>query len=451
MSAQVSNEKPTLNGVRIRARKRDAKAQAKYEPEDFRENVFQVTKDIEPKDYSKISSALDIAGNTLDYRRYGDTFFELLVTGGLIAPGGVIEYDEDYGRLPFCLFELASGDDPLVGAKSWNALIHKLTRRYKYLERIFSKTSQHVLENVHRYSEDDNRKLAVGMGVLISSGFLTMEPLKTLQKEHLTKDGVALRFFTDLVRVYLKDTSVDQLRRALAKARIDQLIDFFPPNKRDDDCLTRHFEAEDMSELIEVHVAARANAERGNLFYDLVDIVNDAKLVRDAAAAAAEKDNDVDVDKDKYKATNISLAKAAKTAMRANKWDEPQVVVLVWDAIMSPTESALKVEQMEQQSFVQIKRHSPVLELLTSEPKSEIALLKHIQAHAYRDPRLTKYFGRIVYELYSADVLSDSAIIFWASKGANPEGKAVFLEQTRSLVRKLETMASDEEEDSDDE
>ncbi|KAJ2400391.1 hypothetical protein GGI23_002063 [Coemansia sp. RSA 2559] len=441
------------------SKSRDAKAQAKYEPEDFRESVFQVTKDIEPKDYSKISSALDTAGNTLDYRRYGDTFFELLVTGGLIAPGGIIEYDEDYGRLPFCLFELASGDDPLAGAKNWNALIHKLTRRYKYLERIFSKTSQHVLENVHRYSEDDNRKLAVGMGVLISSGFLTMEPLKTLQKEHLTKDGVALRFFTDLVRVYLKDTSVDQLHRALAKARIDQLIDFFPPNKRDDDCLARHFEAEDMSELIKLHAAARANAERSNLFYDLVDIVNDAKLVRDAADAAAaaaekegEKDEHSDDDKDKYKATNISLAKAAKTAMRANKWDEPQVVVLVWDAIMSPTESALKPEQMEQQAFVQIKRHSPVLELLTSEPKSEIALLKHIQAHAYRDPRLTKYFGRIVYELYSADVLSDSAIIFWAAKGASPEGKAVFLEQTRSLVRKLETMASaSDEEDSDDE
>ncbi|KAJ2522776.1 hypothetical protein GGI11_001642, partial [Coemansia sp. RSA 2049] len=96
MSAQVSNEKPTLNGVRIRARK------------DFIENVLQLTKDIEPSDYSKISNVLDTAGNTLDYRRYGDTFFELLVTGGLIAPGGIIEYDEEYGRLPFCLFELAT-------------------------------------------------------------------------------------------------------------------------------------------------------------------------------------------------------------------------------------------------------------------------------------------------------------------------------------------------------
>ncbi|KAJ1795451.1 hypothetical protein LPJ59_004335, partial [Coemansia sp. RSA 2399] len=105
--------------------------------------------------------------------------------------------------------------------------------------------------------------------------------------------------------------------------------------------------------------------------------------------------------------------------------------VHVWDAIMSPTESALKSEKMEQHAFVQIMRHSPMLELLTSEPKSGIALLTKIQAHAHRDPRLTKYFGRIVYELYSADVPLGSAIIFWASKGANSEGKPVSSEKNQ--------------------
>ncbi|KAI9500107.1 hypothetical protein GGI25_006199 [Coemansia spiralis] len=435
MSTQVSNEKPTLNGVRIRARKRDAKAQAKYEPEDFRDSIFQVTENIEPTDYSKISSALDTAGHTLDYRRYGDTFFEVLVTGGIIAPGGIIQDDDEYGKLPFSLFVLASGEDPLAGAKVWTNLIIKLTRRYKYLERIFSDTTQHVLENIHRYSDDDNKMLAIGLGVLVSSGFLTMDPFKTLQKEHLTKDGQALRFLTDLLRVYLKDASIQQLRRALIKAKIDHLIDFFPPNKRDDDCFARHFEAEDMPELIELHAASQATAKRSAFVEELVAILKEAKI---------EDDEDDDT-------VNITLAKAAKSAMRANKWDEAQAVVLVWDAIMSATEGALKPEQMEQQALLQLKRHSPVLELLTSEPKSEIALLKHIQTHAYKDPRLTKYFGRIVYELYSTDVLSDSAILFWAAKGANPEGKSGFLKQTEALVRKLQTLGSDDEDDEDDE
>ncbi|KAJ2173087.1 hypothetical protein GGF45_004486, partial [Coemansia sp. RSA 551] len=106
-------------------------------------------------------------------------------------------------------------------------------------------------------------------------------------------------------------------------------------------------------------------------------------------------------------------------------------------------------EQFEAQALVQIKRHSPVLEMLTTEPKSEISLLKHVQLYAYNEPRLTKYFGRIVLELYNTDVLSDSAIIFWATKGAKPEGKSGFLKQTEALVRKLEAM--EDEDDSEDE
>ncbi|KAJ2623126.1 hypothetical protein GGF44_005345, partial [Coemansia sp. RSA 1694] len=227
-----SNEKPTLNGVKIRARKRDAKASAKYEPEDFRDNILQVIEDIEPTDYTKISSALDSAGNTLDYRRYGDTFFEVLVTGGIIAPGGIIEYDNERGKLPVSLFVLAASNDGaaaeqeqlLAGAKNWTTLIVKLTRRYKYLERIFADTAKHILENIHRYTEADNKKLATGFGLLVSTGFLGMEPLRTLQKEHLTKDGLALRFFTDLLHVYLKENTLAHLSKALAKAKLDQQL-----------------------------------------------------------------------------------------------------------------------------------------------------------------------------------------------------------------------------------
>ncbi|KAJ2787878.1 hypothetical protein GGI18_003081, partial [Coemansia linderi] len=164
---------------------RDAKASAKYEPEDFRDNILQVIEDISPTDYAKISSALDSAGNTLDYRRYGDTFFEVLVTGGIIAPGGIIEYDDERGKLPVSLFVLASTDNStgegtaaekqkqvLAGAKNWTNLVIKLTRRYKYLERIFADTAKHILENIHRYSEADNKKLAAGFGLLVSTGFL---------------------------------------------------------------------------------------------------------------------------------------------------------------------------------------------------------------------------------------------------------------------------------------
>ncbi|KAJ1879292.1 hypothetical protein LPJ57_002921 [Coemansia sp. RSA 486] len=268
MSTQVSNEKPSLNGVKIHARKRDAKAQAKYEPEEFRSSIFQVISDIPNTDFGKISAALDTAGNTLDYRRYGDTFFEVLATGGIIAPGGIIKDDESLGKLPFSLFVLArkgTYDEQLAGAKIWANLITRLTRRYKYLERTFAETSVHVLENIHRYGDEDNRMLAIGLGVLVSEGFMPMDCFRILQKDHLTKDGVALGFMTDVLRVYLRDNSGQQLSKALKSAKIRQLADFFPAAKRDSDCFVRHFEAQDLPQIIELHAAQQTIAMRDAL------------------------------------------------------------------------------------------------------------------------------------------------------------------------------------------
>ncbi|KAI8321243.1 ARM repeat-containing protein [Martensiomyces pterosporus] len=439
MSTQVSNEKPTLNGVRIRARKRDAKANAKYEPEDFRDNIFQVIEGIEPTDFSKISSALDTAGNSLDYRRYGDTFFEILVTGGIIAPGGIIEDDEEYGKLPFSLFVLAQGDDMLSGAQDWAKLISRLTRRYKYLERIFAESSKHILENIHRYSEEDNRRLSTGLGVLASIGFLPMDPLKVLQKDHLVKDGLALRFITDLLRVYLKDHTSKQLHNALVAAKIPYLIEFFPPNKRDDDCFARHFEAEDMPELIELHLASQANASRSEFAAAIERILRTAKA------------NDEDEDEDDILAVNTEMARAAKQAMKTNGWSEDEAVVLVWDGILGAVDWAMKSEQVEIQALNQVKRYSPVLEVLTTTPKSEIKLLQHVQLYIYEDAKLMKYFSRIIQQLYQDDVLSDSAILFWAKKGVKPQGKAVFLKQTERLIKFLEEEGEDDDSDEDSE
>ncbi|KAJ2385359.1 hypothetical protein H4S02_004366, partial [Coemansia sp. RSA 2611] len=419
---------------------RDAKAKAKYEPEVFRDSIFQLIEDVDPTDYTKFSSVLDTAGNTLDYRRYGDSFFELFVTGGLIAPGGIINDDEEYGKFPFSLFVLAAGDDPLAGAQRWGGLILKLTRRYKYLERAFAESSAHILKNIHRYTEAENKMLALGVGVLVSEGFLTLEPLKGLQDDHLTKDGLALRFLTDMLRVYLKENNINQLHKALVKAKVGDLIEFFPTNKRDEDCFARHFEAEDMPVLIELHAATLAAAQRNAFVDDISSILRQAR--------EEESDDDEEEDRDEFiQATNLQVAKAAKAAMRTHKWEQHKTVSLVWDGIMNAVTWSFKAEQIEAQLLRQIQRHSPVLELLTTEPKSEIALLKHVQLYAHNEPRVTKYFGRIVLELYNTDVLSDSAIIFWATKGAKPEGKSGFLKQTEALIKKLEALEDESEDD----
>ncbi|KAJ2765293.1 hypothetical protein IWQ57_004834, partial [Coemansia nantahalensis] len=329
---------------------RDAKAKAKYEPEVFRDKLFEVIGDIDPTDYAKISSALDAAGNSLDYRRYGDSFFELFVTGGLIAPGGIVQDDEEYGKVPFSLFALASDADLLAGAKHWGELITRLTQRYKYLELQFAEASEHVLKNINRYGDDNNKKLAIGVGVLASTGFLSLEPLKVLQVEHLTKDGLALRFATDVLRIYLGSNNIEQLRKALARGKITDLTAFFPPNRRDDDSVARHFEDEGMPELTALHAATVAAGQRLAFVREIEAILREAN------------DDDSDDDEDGAQATNLRMAKGARAAMRANKWEEADMVVLVWDGLMQAVNWPTKPEQIEARALRQIQRHSDVLE-----------------------------------------------------------------------------------------
>ncbi|CAG8669105.1 15761_t:CDS:2, partial [Dentiscutata erythropus] len=81
---------PALHGVKIKTRKSLQKAQAKYEPTVFREGILKTLNNAQPGDFDDIYQQLDIAGNTLEYRKYGETLFEILLTGGVLAPGGTI-------------------------------------------------------------------------------------------------------------------------------------------------------------------------------------------------------------------------------------------------------------------------------------------------------------------------------------------------------------------------
>jgi hypothetical protein len=74
-------EKPTLSGQRIKTRKRDEKE--KYDPIGFRDQLFQGLQD--QSDVDQILRFLDQAGGKLDYRRYGESLFDILIAGGILG------------------------------------------------------------------------------------------------------------------------------------------------------------------------------------------------------------------------------------------------------------------------------------------------------------------------------------------------------------------------------
>lgn len=75
----------------------------KYDPVGFRDAVIAGL-DKSGGDLEAISKFLDTAGNKLDYRRYGEVLFDVLIAGGLLVPGGSISQEGELPRTEHCMF-----------------------------------------------------------------------------------------------------------------------------------------------------------------------------------------------------------------------------------------------------------------------------------------------------------------------------------------------------------
>ncbi|XP_026683541.1 protein krasavietz-like [Diaphorina citri] len=96
-------EKPVLSGQRIKTRKRDEKE--KYDPAGFRDYILSGL-NAAGTDLEAVSKFLDIAGSKVDYRRYGEALFDILIAGGLLVPGGSIAQEGDkLCKTTACIFE----------------------------------------------------------------------------------------------------------------------------------------------------------------------------------------------------------------------------------------------------------------------------------------------------------------------------------------------------------
>lgn len=162
---------------------------------------------IDKDNFEAISSKLDAAGNTLEYRKYADSLWEILITGGIVGkldldsnekvflylirmrvylePGGIIDASAE--RSSFCLF--SAPDDPEV-IKKHVTVFNKLIRRYKYLQKSLDDTLKHVLQFINKWKSEECNKLAIATGYIITTQLTGISVLKVLLKDYLVKDGM---------------------------------------------------------------------------------------------------------------------------------------------------------------------------------------------------------------------------------------------------------------------
>ncbi|KAI8331702.1 armadillo-type protein [Chlamydoabsidia padenii] len=419
-SQATSTPKPTLHGVKIKQRKGVQKAQAKHEPEIFRDNLLSQLAVAKPGDLEDISTILDKTGNTLEYRKYGESLFEILITGGILQPGGIVL--DDVERSPFSIFGAKDEPDSI---KKHVDVFNKLIRRYKYLQRPFEETLKNILQFINKWQSEENSKLAKATGYFITTQLANPVVLKVLLKDYLVKDGHSLGFATAVFRTILSEQSIDQLGKYLVSSGMDtRLLELFPPNKREEECLARHFEAEDMKQLVGFHQRNQKNSMKG-------DLLSNLKHMLESEASVAE------------------VLAHLKDAKKEAGLDEADLIPIVWSAIVDSVDLInTRPDQVEAQVLRVLNHWSKLLETYASSPKNEILLLQRVQITCYEDAKVTKVFRQIVQLLYKNDVLSDNAILYWADKAHKPQGKTVLLKQMAPFVQWLrDNEDSSEEED----
>ncbi|KAI6125767.1 hypothetical protein EV401DRAFT_2055608 [Pisolithus croceorrhizus] len=421
MSQQSNTAKPSLQGVKIKARKGAVKAQAKHEPAVFRDQLYKHLETVDSHDFEAITNKLIQAGSSLDFLKYADALFEIILAGGLIQPGG--SYVDDGAPLsPFSILQAehpASVDD----LKNYVQVLNKLIRRYKYLQKPLEEQSlPTLLQYINRWSPDQRDKFAVTVGLLISQTIVSATCLQTLAKDHLVKNDTSITVLAIIFRAYLADLSMEHLATALKRGNIKDLLIFFPPNRRDGKFLDDFFRKENIPQVADWYTKRQQALAKETIVSELKDLCT-------------------------HEESTDNIISSVRSKLEESPLPDTELIQCLWQGLMASVDWSTRTDQIEGLALREIGRFAPVLEAFSNSPKVEVALINAVQVHCYDDTRIMKAFVPMLKVLYNKDCVSDQAIIYWHQKGSKPQGRQYFLKATEALVKFLQEQEESEDEE----
>uniref|UniRef100_A0A8C1K2J9 Basic leucine zipper and W2 domains 1a n=1 Tax=Cyprinus carpio TaxID=7962 RepID=A0A8C1K2J9_CYPCA len=380
-------QKPTLTGQRFKTRKRDEKE--RFDPTQFQESIVQGLNQT-GTDLEAVAKFLDASGAKLDYRRYAETLFDILVAGGML------------GKQPCAVF-------------------NKLIRRYKYLEKGFEEEIKKLLLFLKGFTESERNKLAMLTGILLANGNISASILNSLFNENLVKEGVSAAFAVKLFKSWINEKDINSVSASLRKVGMDnRLMELFPANKRSCEHFSKYFTDAGLKELSDFARNQQSIGARKELQKELQEQMSRGETLKDIIAYVREE----------MKKTSIS---------------EQTMIGIVWTSVMSSVEWNKKEELVTEQAIKLLKQYSPLLKAFTSQGLSELTLLLKIQEYCYDNIHFMKAFQKIVVLLYKAVVLSEEVILKWYTESHVAKGKSVFLEQMKKFVEWLKNAEEESE------
>lgn len=438
--------KPSLTGHRLKTRKRDEKKQ--YDPMGFRDSILEGLEETNG-DLESVSKYLDAAGSKLDYRRYGVNLIEILIAGGLLAPGGVIIQDvaasnnaataaENGNGAPTaaaanntlfqtktCLF--AMGDN-MENVRAFERVFIKLMRRYKYLEKMHEEEMNKILVYLKGFSRDERQRLAQITALWLASGQIPANILPILINEHQVKDGTALEFLLEMLSTLKAEKGGTSVINVIKKSGIEsRLMEFFPSinQQQTEDNFAKTFNSRDLSEIVTFRKQQEAQSHRNVI----------QRMVREAIA-------------DEKPAKEIIVELKEATSKHAIQ--EQDAIVMIWNCVMSAVEWNKKEDLLQDQALRHLKQYVTLFGAFASNNRSEMTLLNKIQEYCYDNMNFLKTFNKIVLLLYKTDVLSEDVILKWYKDSHSQRGWSVFMDQMKKFVEWLEDAEEESDEDDDD-
>ncbi|KAJ0009463.1 hypothetical protein NQD34_001165 [Periophthalmus magnuspinnatus] len=416
-------QKPTLTGQRFKTRKRDEKE--RFDPTQFQESIVQGLNQT-GTDLEAVAKFLDASGAKLDYRRYAETLFDILVAGGMLAPGGTLS--DDMTRTEFCLFTAQEDLETMQAYAQASPVFNKLIRRYKYLEKGFEEEIKKLLLFLKGFTESERNKLAMLAGILLANGSISASILNSLFNENLVKEGVSAAFAVKLFKSWINEKDINSVAGSLRKVGMDnRLMELFPANKRSCEHFSKYFNEAGLKEISDFARNQLSIGARKELQKELQEQMARSDPIKEIIAYT----------RDEMKKAGLS---------------EQTIIGIIWSSVMSSVEWNKKEELVTEQAIKHLKQYSPLLKAFTSQSQSELSLLLKIQEYCYDNIHFMKAFQKIVVLLYKADVLSEEAILKWYSEAHLAKGKSVFLEQMKKFVEWLknaEEESESEEEEAD--
>jgi len=420
MSQKV--ELPSLTGHRTKTRKRDEKKV--YDPTGFRDSVIEGL-DAAGSDLEALSKFLDVAGNKLDYRRYGEALLEILIAGGLLAPGGSIAQDgEKTVSTNACIFQDAS---TLERVKAWDQVFTKLMRRYKYLEKMLTEEMKKILVYLKGFSQEHRSRLAQITAIWVVSGMVAPNTLPVTINEHQVKESVALDFILDVFSTVKAEKGATAVISLLKKSGLETQLDLlFPVNKRTPENMKNSFLSVGLTEVV-TYMAGQENAgAKKDIQRSLRNSINDQRPIKEIIAEL-------------------------KDSVKKNNLQDTEVVSMIWSSVMGAVEWNKKEDLVLEQALKHLKQYVPLFSSFTSVAKAEMILLNKMQEYCYDNQNFLKCFNKIVLLFYKTEILSEEVILKWYKDGHVPKGWTVYVEQMKKFVDWLEHAESESEEESDEE